>query len=225
MNLDKIQVPNNWVCVRYDNSNEYIKIGESQIMIDTTFEPEKNAQTTGTVIKVCDHLTFNPSSSTSHPYDVDIEVKAGDQVIFHFLTIRQAQKEGKTFIQDGKLYVFMPYDRLFVAINQKGVTPLNGFVIIKPHDEELPKTIFEIPDIAKKISKKIGTVLYAGSKCRGYAEHHLRDLGEDPDVEVGDTVIFNPIDAIPLQYEYQSVLEKGLYRMQRKDILMTTFHG
>ncbi|HQW95445.1 MAG TPA: hypothetical protein PLU58_06565 [Saprospiraceae bacterium] len=218
MNIDKIKVPAGWACVRYDNSNEFFKLGGSEFLLDISYEPEKNAQTSGIVVKICDNLIFSQNNSNSHPYDVDIEVKKGDRVIFHFLTILQAKKEGKTFVQDGELYVFMPYERMFVGISGDKVTPLNGYVLVEPVEQTLPDTALIIPDTARGLSKTHGIVKYAGAKCRGYAGH-LKHMGEDPDVNVGDMVVFNQVEAIPLQYEHHSILERNLYRMQRKDIL------
>ncbi len=221
MDLEKIKVPNNWVCVEYDNSNNYFDLGGEKMLLDTSYEPEKNAQTIGTVIKACDHVSFNPSSQNSYDYDVEVEIQKGDRVIFHFLTILSAIKHGKTFAQDGKLYVFMPYDRIFVAIRNDEIIPVNGFVLVRPDQEELPvpsSLNIVLTDLSKGSSKSSGTVVYAGVKCMGYAGA-FKDLGEDPDVFVGQKVLFKKMDAIPLQYEFHSLLKEKLYRMQRKDIL------
>lgn len=217
MNIEKIQVPANWVCVEIDDSNEFVKLGDEKIKLDTTFEPEKNAQTVGRLVKVCSHLTFNPTSSTTHDYDVDIEVVKGDTVVFHFMTVLAARKHGKTFTQDGKEYVFMPYERLFVALRDGEVLPLNGIILVEPL-EEVPSTSLAVPEIAIKNSKTTGIVRYAGMKCRGYAGIH-KDFGEDPDVPVGSKILFKTQEAIPLQYEFHSIISKNLYRMHRKDVL------
>lgn len=222
MNIEKIKVPANWLCVRYDNSNEHFDLAGEKMKLDISFEPEKHAQTKGTVIKVCDHLVFNQKNSNSHPFDVDIEIKEGDTVIFHFLTIIQAKKDGKIFIEDGQMYVFMPYERVFCALRGEEVIPVNGYIFVRPDDEPLPKTNLVLPEISKKLSKNTGTVVHAGGKCRGYYGIHMAHLGEDPEVNIGDKVIFSELDAIPLEYEFHAILDRDLYRMQRKDVLMAS---
>lgn len=222
MDIDKVKVPANWICVEYDNSNRFFKLKDGdELLIDTSYEPERHAQCIGTVMVVCEHLTFNKNSTSSYPFDVDVEVKKGDKVVFHYLSISQAVKEGKTFVQGGKMYAFLPYERLFFAVRGDRVIPVNGYIFVRPDMEKQDLGFLHATELSEKISQTKGVVTHAGSPIRGYAGDmkHLAHLGEDPNVAVGDNILFSSVDAVPLQYEMHSVLEKGLYRMQRKDVL------
>lgn len=217
MMIEKIKLPNNWVCVMVDDSNEYINLPNGEkLKLDISYEPEKHSQTTGVVAKVCEHLFYRRKFNPSMPWDVENEVRAGDVAIFHFLTIRNAQKDGKVMYEDGVKYVFIHYSEIYCVVRGGNPMAVNGWILVEPEEKELPKTTFHIPDIAHKDSETRGIVRCAGAKIKDY---HDYDCGEDPDVNVGDRITFRPSDSIPLQYEFHSTLGKKLYRMQRKDVL------
>lgn len=216
MNIEKIKVPNNWICIETDDSNEYVKLGNEKIIIDTSYAPEQHSQTVGKVVKVCDHIFFSSKSHPSHPYDVPVELKEGDTVIIHFLAVRNAKSEGKQMIVDGKKYSFIPYSEVFCALRGDDVFPVNGWILVEPIEKELPKTSIILTELSKGKSETHGYVRYMGAKVKRYKDHP--QLGEDPDVNIGDKVMFSKLDSIPLQYELHNKLGKLLYRMQRKDV-------
>lgn len=216
MNIEKIKVPNNWVCIETDNSNEYVKLGGEKIILDISYAPEQHSQTVGKVVKVCDHIHFSKKSHPSHPYDVPVELKEGDTVIFHFLAVRNAKNEGKQMTQDGKTYSFIPYSEIFCALRGDDVFPVNGWILVEPLEKELPKTSIILTDLSKGSSETHGIVKYIGAKVKDYKD--FPNLGEDPDVAVGDKIMFSKLDSIPLQYELHNSLGRLLYRMHRKDV-------
>lgn len=218
--IEKVKLPNNWVCIKVDDSNEWVNLGKEKIKLDVTFEKEKHAQTVGTVVNVCENIFFSQKSVPSHPWDVPIEIQPGDTVVFHYLTLKNAKDDGKIDHVDGVQYAFIPYADIFCAVRGGEILPVNGWVFVEP-EKDVPNTFLSVPDIAKKDSEITGTILYAGAKAMAY--HGKESQGawvwEDPDVSVGDKVFFNSTDAIPLQYEFHSITGKKLYRMRRKDIL------
>lgn len=203
-----------WILISFDNSNEKINCGGIELLLDTSFQETQNAQTIGTVVKIAP-IYFNLKSSNSHPYDVPMELEIGDKIIFHFNTIAMAKKEGRWFEEKGVQYAYIRYENLFCALRGDKVIPLNGFIFVAPNEKELPNTIFEIPDIAKGDSEIMGVVKYAGSPVDRYKD--FPDIGGDPEVNVGNEVLFNKIESIPLQYALHSLLG-NLYRMHRKDV-------
>jgi co-chaperonin GroES (HSP10) len=217
MNIEKIKVPNNWICVQSDDSNEYVTIGKEKIKLDISFAPEQHSQTVGKVVKVCDNIHFSKKFHPSHPWDVPVEIQEGDTVIFHFLALKNAKGEGKTFTENGVRYSFIPYSEVFCALRGDEVHPVNGWILVEPFEKELPKTSIILTELSKGKSEERGVVRYAGAKVMGYKDHP--QLGEDPEVNIGDSVVFSKLDSIPLQYELHNKLGKLLYRMQRKDVL------
>lgn len=217
MNIEKLKLPNNWVCVSIDDSNEWINLPNGEkLKLDISYETEKHSQTVGKVVKICDNLFYHKKLIPSHPWKVPMELQEGDIAIFHFLSVSNSKKMGHVMDEDNKRYVFMPYSEIFCAIRDGKVVPVNGWILVEPEEKELPQTTFVIPEMAKGKSETRGTVLYAGAPVEDYKDY---DYGHDPEVNVGDKITFKRLDAIPLQYEFHNLLGKTLYRMQRKDVL------
>ena len=227
--------------VQIDDSNEWIKLGDNKIQLDVSFEPEKHAQTVGTVIM---------TDGTDYHSDTLIDgtevrhhsmVQNGDRVIFHFLCVKDAMSNARLFVEDGKKILFIRYEELYVVIRhqQSGfhaekimelykqtgeliyenldtyVIPINGWILVEPKEEEQPKTKFTLPDMVKgKKSVNKGVVRFCSDPGMYYDKSNLTGL--DPDIKTGDEVVFSPSDAIPIQYEFHSELGM-LYRMKRKD--------
>lgn len=211
------QILPNWVLVEVDDSNKYLKLGDNKILIDTTFEPERRAQIEGTVIDF-GSLFFKQDDPNSTDFDVPMELQKGDKVLFHFLAVNDAIAKGRWDIVDGKKLLFIPYDRIFVAIREKKLVPLNGWLFIKPKVEETTSSSIIIPDMARtSVSKTRGTVEYIGCTVNAYRNYpEQSDYGCD--VNIGDEVLFNDADAVPLHDSLQQLLI-GYYRIHRIDIL------
>lgn len=219
MNLKKLKLNPNWVLIKIDDSNEYIKLKDFKLFLDVSFEPEKNAQTIGTVIRTSP-IFYSRKNIGSNPWKVPMELQEGDRVIFHFMAAKAAIKEGRCLVEDGEKYIIIPYDRLFVALRGDDVIPLNGIILIEPEFTGLKSDFIYIPESTQQVSRIKGVVKYLGAIVDEYREY--QNMGGDLDeVKVGDTVMFTDINAIPLQWEHHSVLKKTLYRMHRMDILCT----
>ncbi|NBP05186.1 MAG: hypothetical protein EBV15_03040 [Bacteroidetes bacterium] len=118
--------------------------------------------------------------------------------------------------------IALPYDSIYAAIRNDQVICINGFILVEPEKERIVTDLF-VPDNAQDLSKQIGTVVYAGTPNRGYKIDVLVNGYTSPDdpVSVGDRVMFNWNDAIPVQpnAELRGEIKRGmLYRMQHKDV-------
>lgn len=212
MNIEKLTPTAGWSLVEIDDSNEYLKLSSGhKIYIDTTFEPQRRAQTKGTIVKICNAVFFDKEDRNSHPYKVEVEAKPGDLVVFHFLCVQTALNDGRVFMKDGRKFVFLPYEELFFSLRNGEVIPLNGWIFVEPDVEEIKSSIIDL-SFTKKKSVTHGTVRFAGAMVDEYKDVPW----SDHPIDVGERVIFKDIEAIPIQDDVHAVL-KGMYRMHRID--------
>jgi hypothetical protein len=210
---------NNLVAIRPYPSDEIRLKDGSTLYLDIRFEEYLNAKTAGEVVAVPDSLRFDPKGSVTLDWDTDMELQVGDTVVFNYLAVREAMNTG-VFLEDG--VVLIPYDKIYTALRAGEVVCINGFILVEPEDEVV-ETFMEIPDNAILKSKQLGKVVYAGKPNRGYRIDVLLNGHTAPDdpVNVGDRVVFNWNDAIPIQpnAELRGEITRGLlYRMQHKDV-------
>lgn len=211
------QVNTGWLLVEIDDSNESIKLGDGKIWIDTSFEPEKHAQTKGRVIKNCEADIFSIDTQGDHFSHCTCknEISVGDLVIFHFLCVRDAIMHSRYFTEGKRKFLFIRYDEIYVLLRGNEIIPINGWLLVAPKEEKLPETRLVIPEMVKgRKSVNSGIVKYAGAPAEYYS--HDKKIGVDQDIQVGDEVTFRDVDAIPVQYELHADLGL-LYRMKRTD--------
>lgn len=210
---------NNLVAIKPYPSDE-IRLKDGKVLyLDIRFEEYLNARTAGVVVGVPDRLTFNPTGAVTLQWDTDMELREGDTVIFNYLAVKNAIDMGQAF---GDGVVAMPYDSIYTAIRNDEIICVNGYIIVEPEQERIVTDLF-VPDNAVELSKQIGRVLYAGVPNKGYRIDVLVNGYTSPDnpVKVGDRVMFNWNDAIPIQpnAELRGEIKRGiLYRMQHKDV-------
>lgn len=210
---------NNLVAIKPYPSDE-IRLKDGKVLyLDIRFEEYLNARTAGVVVGVPDRLTFNPTGVVTLQWDTDMELQQGDTVIFNYLAVKNAIDMGQAF---GDGVVAMPYDSIYAAIRNDEIICVNGYIIVEPEQERIVTDLF-VPDSAVELSKQVGRVLHAGAPNKGYRIDVLVNGYTSPDnpVKVGDRVMFNWNDAIPIQpnAELRGEIKRGvLYRMQHKDV-------
>lgn len=210
---------NNLVAIKTFPSDEIRLNDGKKLYLDIRFEEYLNARTAGEVVAVPQKLKFDPSLPTSLDWDTDMELQVGDVVVFNYLAVKSAIEMGNVF---GDGVVAISYDKIYTAIRNGQVVCVNGFILVEPEQEHVASTL-HLPDIAMHKSKQIGTVVYAGTPNRGYRVEKILAGHTAPDraVSVGDRVVFNWNDAIPIQpnAELRGEITRGLlYRMQHKDV-------
>lgn len=235
-----MNIINNYVLVKPDTHYDKVLTADgSKVLLqflDTYFEPDKHWPTSGIVMGAPPQLRYEKIapgqvSSQALRFNGPLEVQKGDRVIFHYHDIKKAS-ERNMFVRDetpgtifsstgitGKLFAIR-YDNIYLRIREDQINSVNGFMIVEPVTEEI-QSVLAIPQwLRKKKSISMGIIRYTSSPLEEY--RNFPDLGPDADdVQVGDTIVFEKFNSIPLQYSMHQIIDRGktLYRMQRRDIV------
>lgn len=204
--FDQVQANDGVVLVKPDKDNNQFKLGNKQITIDTTFEPYKHAITTGTVVKV---------PLRSGDQRTSVEVQHGDRVFFHYLAMSNAAKNNSCVICGDEYLMKINYGSMFVAMREKEVVMLNGYILVVPAANDFP---MRLPG-SIKIPQHL---MDAKSAFKGEVRHVGTPLaGEEDFLNPGDNVYFRKHSDVPLQYElHRDFKEKEIFwRMKRYNVL------
>lgn len=197
------------------------------MFIDTTYEEEKHTATQCEVIGVPSELFYSNDvreKYSSVEFDAELEIEEGDQVFIHYLSTMTAIEDKRCIEdEDGDVYYFIKYDKLFASTRGDQVIMLNGYIAVEPiTDEDYKDSEFlAMPDSVKnKDSKEIGRVVFVGAKLKGY-QFSPDYSDEHYNVKPGDVVAFTKSSDIPMQYDIHRSFQgdKKMFRMQRKDIM------
>ena len=235
--LDAVKPMTNKVLVRIlSRYTDEITIGETSLKLDTTFEPEMHTTAKGTIVKVCDKLSFG-KEEYKMPWLTDIEVRQGDKVYFSWMAVNNAfERDGVILLldndvrEDGKIpmYIIVDYAQLTVAVRGRDVIPLNGYCLVEPVAER------DLPDEVKSIHSSLitehadsrtsptwGKVYKTGSPNKAY----IPDIFADAEVSEGDYVTFQKNSDIPLQYDLHADFDgrRTFYKIQRR-YMMAVIH-
>lgn len=195
----------------------YEKTGEKTgMLLDTSYEVQKHAPTSGIVVSVPKQLNYSMSN-----VDVDMlafkttmDILPGDRVIFGYNTVDTAMRSGRQI--NG--LVCLRYDSLFCAMRKGKIIMLNGYVIVEAVEDKTDDEM--VPDYMRSVNNFTkGKIAHVGKGNEAY--RYYPELGSDGDnFKEGDYVLFNLQYSIPLQYQMHSIIDsnKELYRMQQKDI-------
>jgi len=225
----------NYVKIKMERkADEYIMKDGKKLFIDPTYQVGKHASVVGTVIGVPDKLRFVWNKSIfaeegSMEWETDMELEVGDTVWYSFVALSNSlgrlMDEGakhnnkKYIVEGGEVYVFIPYDQIFVAKRKDKVICLNGYLLIEPiFDEKIESKLLELPNsMQPSKSKKYGKVAYMGSCCRNHLGYSVVDADG---FDVGDTVVFDRFWNLPLEYDIHRSFDgnKEFYRVQRRGV-------
>jgi co-chaperonin GroES (HSP10) len=196
----------NKVLVTPLQDNSIIKLSGVDVYLDTTFQKEKHAITCGRVVSV--------PTQIDDTLNTDIEIKVGDVVFFHYLSVINALKDDRYFIEMSSKEIIYPvlYESLYCARRDNAIIPLNGYILVAPilkHKEEKIGNIFLPETMLKQEVVSRGVVAYHGKPRRN--EKQL--------CGVGDTVLFRKSSAVPIQYDLHDSVGEKLYRMKSDSIM------
>lgn len=242
---ERFYIPWNYVLVKpVDNTKIKTKSG-FEFFIDTSWEKEKTAATTGEVIALPQKLYFNgnklkkPSRisefmkqsliKTSVDYDTDIEIEKGDFIHWHYLQIGSAQEVG-AFISvfNGvrhETYYFIKYDRIFCWESEALISPVNGYVFVaieaaKPKEQTTDSGLVLVSLEEKEKNKNWGqgVVKFAGQPLRGYLQYPT-DVDTNQ-LSVGDKVYFPKFRRAKVGQDTMIATSGAydLHRLHRRDI-------
>lgn len=218
----QLKMLNNYVLIHPDY-DRYEKDGE--LAINTTYEKQKHAPTSGKVVAVPSHLNYvsNEYDKDSLLYDTDMELQVGDTVIFGYNAIQMALSSQKMM---GDM-ILLRYDSLYCAVRPPEITSsalppqiimLNGYIIVEAITDKVQQNMIASPLEDINTYQK-GIIRNIGTGNRAYRLYE--EISGDPDgLEAGQTVLFHLQHSIPLQYQMHSIIDSGkeLYRMQQKDV-------
>ena len=223
----------NQVIVQLDRKqDEYLMGSGKKLYLDTSFEPERHAPVTGTIVNICTELFFNqiPGNPTSMKWDTDIELQIGDYVVSYYLVSINALKE-----QDGRIltdqndnqYLFLRYDQIFAGRRNGKIITCNGQNLLTPVPDPQVLRLEQGLKAAgmlhpfkdtKGSSHKMARMKYPAKPNRRYRDPRSYDF-EDP-IDVGELVLVRRNGLLPLEYELHAGFEgkQVLYRVQREFI-------
>jgi co-chaperonin GroES (HSP10) len=221
MNAEKITIPYNYVLVKaLRKQDEILLKNGKKLYLDPAYEPEKHAITYAEIIKTPEQLFFSREEDIkkSTSFDVDIDIKIGDIVFFHYLSIGTALNDGKYIYENGEHYYLIRYDTIFLTIRGGETICQNGYVIVEGNDDErFENSKLDLSHL-KKNSETSGTIVHLGNPVKEY--YYYEDREDDTSLKVGDEVMFHEADACKMEYDLHKVLggDRAWYRMQRIDI-------
>lgn len=233
-----LKIKHNYVCLQI--TGEHIEKVKN-LYIPTQFNPEQHAMVYGIVIAAPEKLLYYKKeidaikkefggtinapldraeeirelTARSALFDVPVEVKEGDGVIFNYNVFYYAKIEGRMFKRDGNQYIIIPYDQCYVAIRGDEIIPLNGIVLLEPVLEEQHS---EHLVLLEKEDTTMARIAHIGHKVNGY----LQAYDEQPDddfFQKGDLVIFRKNRNVYFEVPIHRKLDKKYAKLWRRDLL------
>lgn len=130
--------------------NDEIKVGDLTLFQDTTFRPEWNVNTTGTVVSV-------PGRVDTQHYEDDFvtNVKEGDKLYFNFNVTLDLDN---LLEYEGKEYWMVDYYNAIAVVRDGKIIPVGSYILIEPQEEEVKNSLIEIPKYLQKKETNRGIV-------------------------------------------------------------------
>jgi len=233
--MEQKRTLNNMVMIRLDAEYDSLKLKNgTELYIDLSFEPERNATVTGTIWGLPSHLSYCSKPNKNMPWLTSMEAQLGDKCIVYYLSIINALKpQHKRYLLEGEdRYVFVSYEFIFAVIRDDKIIPINGYCLIEPTEDP---ALVEERERLKKIGLAsvvterrtathvtYGRVKYLGVPNREYVDENHSDA--DVDIAVDDVVVIRRTNDIPLQYNLHAKIDGGkpYLRVQRRNIFAKT---
>ena len=105
----------NHLLVRLTKKTDELQLGDVTMYVDTSYETQRHARIVGDVILVPDSLYFKNLDHSGLKWDTPMEVKVGDEIILSFVEVTWSIKEGKSYEEDGHLFLYIKYDAAVVV--------------------------------------------------------------------------------------------------------------
>lgn len=147
--MNELELLNNNILISYNDTEGQLET-KSGIFIDTSYNPTKYAPVEGIVLK----------SSNK-------EVQEGDKIVFHYLTIINAKKEGRVFYERSKLGVvktkaIIPIGSAFYVERGSNIIFLNRYILCRGILEDSVSNL----DNVKRFKKNQFKVVYDGYRFK-----------------------------------------------------------
>ena len=193
-------------------TEDEINKGDLKLYIDTTYDPMRHARIFGKVIAIPRKLTktiigskpepFPPSATKPMEFryldEIVPEVKIGDKIYFHYLTLSEPEKTLVATWNNRDVYA-VRYDQIYCAVRNGEIIPIGGHVLVEPEfeswDDILLPTYETFPDGSKQElprDKWIQTRVEPRAKdLRGIVRHvGTPPTGEEHNLKEGDHILF-----------------------------------
>lgn len=202
--LNELKMAPNQAMVRCNEYDEYLFMGEEELMIDKSYEPNKHRQTYGRIVKT-------PPAVIGLK---EVPIQVDDIVYFHFNTLGNCEADNRVFLveENGvvELYYVILVQWFYVAKRGEQVFTLNGWILL----EAIREGIISTGGIAENFEKSIKGEFMD-------KEGVIRYAPEDYDkITIGSRVYFGGNSDVPLQYPLHNNLDDDtmFFRMREDDI-------
>lgn len=130
--------------------NDEIKVGDLTLFQDTTFRPEWNVNTVGTVIST-------PGRVIKDYYEDDFvaNVLPGDKLYFNFNVTLDLEN---LIEHEGEEYWGVDYYNAIAVVRDGKIIPVGSYILIEPQEEEITSSFIIIPESVKKVETNRGIV-------------------------------------------------------------------
>lgn len=237
--------------------NDEIKMGKKTLYINGEYDIYRNKKIAAEVVSVPTklkgvvlygkregHPTYHGKKDKDGKYyptsyqqsyvtmkDQPINIRKGDTVYFHYLTLSDYNYVGKD--EDGMELYLCPYDNVFCYVRNKEISMVNGWVAISPYNDESYEEV-EI-DVLDPFQRKIGTntirvkqsesgIIYDTNDKAVFRHGIVVHRGKAPDnlnyeVAVGDRVIYSD------HSEFKNTIEGTEYFLMRLHDIVGVYRG
>jgi hypothetical protein len=238
----------NHVLIKLTKKTDELQLpGVGTLALETIFNEEQHQRLVGEVITVPEKLTFIKMDHGNMPWETEMEILVGDEVILRRTDVSVSRFEGKSFESEGHLYVHVPYHAVILSkrrlkysnfphgdiLELDGenyvVTMLNGYMLVQQDDIDF-QTEFYIPGNIKNPKAETGIIAFIGKPNTAYHPQFISagfEYGSQLpdtrfDLKVGDRVAFIKHASVDLEYDIHRTFNgqgNHYVRMQRNKIL------
>lgn len=146
-----MKAPINVIYVKVDKKFEdEIKLTNLTLYKDSTFEPEWNVITYGTVMSI-------PGRVETHFAEPDFQcnVLPGDKLYFNYQTLLD---EENCIEWEGEEYWRVEYFQAIAGVRDGEIYPVGSYILVEPDVDEITHSFLIIPEMAKKKETNRGIV-------------------------------------------------------------------
>ena len=243
VSLDKITLldMSNWILIElHDKNTDRITKGGIRTTTTTTWDSDgmegQNIDRIGKVTQLPKKLYYvdDESCGGSMPWDTDIELEVGDEVLIKPAAMYNAAR----FLIDNKEYRLIQYSEILCGKRKEEYIPINGYVFCELVDQEK----INVLDVLKKdTDKNYGIVKYMAKPVvyqaeeikerrrlgygtdnnAGFWSQNFRQDDQGVEIELKDKIMVRKADIhIRTEYEHHTRFFDQMYIViQRKDIV------
>lgn len=194
------------VIVKPLEDTSIVKVGDNEFYIDTSYQKEKHTITCGEVVSVTHQI--DESLKTC------IEVQVGDIVFMHYLSLFNAIRDDKYYVDNEQVYYPVNYESLYCLKRNNETICLNGYILVKPinkYEEEKIGDVFLPDSCIRQERASRGIVSYIGNPLKGEVNSCM----------IGEEIIFRKSSSVRMQYHLHNTFGEEVYRMKSDSILAT----